>query len=81
MRGAVLVYVGRREMGTLAALMVVGGQGNRAVEDAGIEDGTPPVCHGLKSPSKGSEAASSDSHMPRAVRGSFGIHPLRRPSW
>ena len=78
--GAVLVYVGNKEIGTLAAVIDVGGQGNWVLEEAGIDDGVP-VCHGRKFPGKRLMLTLRGAHLPWAVRGSFGIHPFCRPSW
>jgi len=66
-------------MGTTAPLIVVGGHGNWELDDAGMLD-VVPVCHGWKFPSNGSEAVPTLAHIPKAVRGSLGIHPFSKPS-
>lgn len=78
---AVSVYVGIMLTGTTAPDIVVGGQGNDAVDDAGIVDVVAPVCHAEYDPLKVSLPEPREAHFPDTVRGSVGIQPLRYPNW
>jgi len=75
------VNVGMRETGTSALVKLEGGHVFAARSAAGILEVCVPTCQGWYRPFHELSTIPIREQKPMAVRGSLGIHPLRRPSW